>query len=135
MMQKNTGFVVELGVSDVQQAIDFYVRCLGCGHVEIAANNSGRVVWGEISFEQSRIMFEEASLLADELPGITPEVCKPRSALVLRVGNVQSAKLILEKLRERGHVIDSGPSETEYGTFEFSFRDLDEYVIVIAGKD
>jgi len=134
-MSKKAGFVVELGVRDVQRAVKFYVDVLGCQLVESVPDENEGLCWAEVSFADSRLMFERAELLSGELPGVSGEFGKPRSAVVLRVTPVSFAKDMLERLRAMQYTIDTGPTETSYGSYEFSFRDHDEYVLVIAGQD
>ena len=132
-MAKKAGFVAELGVAEVHRAVNFYSRVLGCQLVDSLADEHGVPYWAEVSFAESRLMFERADLLSGELAGVARESGKPRFALVLRVEPAYTARAILERLRALQHAIDTGPTETAYGSFEFSFRDPDEYVVVVAG--
>lgn len=134
-MRKNTGFVAELGVRDIQRALEFYVQILGCKLVDVVKDDKGLPFWAEVSFAETRLMFERADLLSGELPGVSGDTGKPRSALVLRLESISSAKLLLDRLRSIPREIDTGPTQTDYGSYEFSFRDPDDYVVVIAGRD
>lgn len=134
-MTKSKGFVAELGVRDVQRAVDFYVQILGCEPVDLVKDEKGVPFWAEVSFADTRLMFERADFLSGELPGVSGEFGKPRSVLVLRLEPVSSAKSLLDRLRAIPHPIDTGPTETDYGSYEFSFRDPDDYVVVVAGRD
>lgn len=133
-MTKNTGFVPELGVRDVQATVKFYIDILGCELVEKAEDEQGWF-WAEVSFNNtSRLMFERAEMLSGEIPTITAERGRPRGALVLRVEPAHAAKMLLARLQDAGRTVDTGPVNTDYGSYEFSFRDLDDYVILVAGR-
>jgi catechol 2,3-dioxygenase-like lactoylglutathione lyase family enzyme len=131
---KNSGFVAELGVRDVEAAVTFYTSILGCQIVENAADEHGWF-WAEVAFGPSRLMFQRAEMLSAELPGITAEPVQPRAALVLRIEPSSAAADLAERLTSAGRQVDTGPVKTDYGSYEFSFRDLDGFVIVVAGRD
>lgn len=133
-MKKNIGFVTELGVKDVKRAVDFYVNIIGCELIDIVKDDTGPF-WAEVSFADSRLMLERTDYLCGELPGISENSGKPRSALVLRLEPISTAKSLLHRLNKIERLIDTGPTETDYGSYEFSFRDDDNYVVVVAGRD
>jgi uncharacterized glyoxalase superfamily protein PhnB len=133
-MTKGIGFVMELGVTDVQASIDFYTEHLGCHLVESVSNDSGRPIWAEVAFGDSTIMFQQADLLAEELRGISSSNQSPRFALVIRMAKA-SAFAVLRHLQEISCSIETGPTETDYGSYEFSCFDPDKYVVLIAGRD
>jgi uncharacterized glyoxalase superfamily protein PhnB len=133
-MSKNTGFVAELGVQDVQAAVEFYADVVGCELVEKAEDEQGWF-WAEVAFNTSRLMFQRADMLSAEIPTITAHRGRPRAALVLRLEPVDAAKALVVRLHKAGLAVDTGPVNTDYGSYEFSFRDLDDYVIVVAGRN
>lgn len=133
-MKKSSGFVAELGVSDVKAAVEFYRDRLGCSLVEKAEDSAGWS-WAELAYEGSSLMLERAELLAAELPGISAQGGDARCAMVLRVAPAEAAVKLLKGLRDAGCSISGGPVWTEYGSFEFSLRDPDGFVIVVAGRD
>ncbi len=134
-MKKSTQFVLELGVGDIQSVLDFYVDILGCKLLEIEKDERGIPFWAEISSGTSRLMFERLDYLSKELSGVSNETGKPNFALVMRIKPVTYAKALLEKLREKECSVETGPIETDYGSYEFSFRDPAGYVIVVSGRD
>lgn len=134
-MAKDIGFVSELGVSDVQRAVDFYVHVVGCRFVKLETDENGIPFWAEVAFSSSHLMFERTDILSAELPELSGDFGKPRSALVLRIEPISAAKTLHDRLIALSHMIDTGPTETDYGAYEFSFRDPDNYVVVVAGRD
>jgi uncharacterized glyoxalase superfamily protein PhnB len=134
-MSKSSGFVVELGVNSVSDSLDFYVGTLGCTEIEVVSDDSGRKIWAEIDFENSRLMLQDLSLLCDEIPGISRHKTSNGFALVLRVGKKAAAKSLFMTLQEKRVPVNSGPVETDYGTYEYSILDPDSFVILIAGRD
>lgn len=137
-MAKNVGFVIELGVEDVARSIAFYSAVLGCDVIEVVSGGDGVATWGEIGLGDSRMMFESAELLASELPGVdatSTSKMMPRCAIVVRLEPKSRAVEVLSALRTLGVEPDTGPTETDYGALEMSFRDPDGYVVVVAGRD
>lgn len=134
-MSKSSGFVVELGVKSVSDSLDFYVGTLGCTQIEVVSDDSGRKIWAEIDFNDSRLMLQDLSLLCDEVPGISRHETLNRFVLVLRVGKKDAAKSLLMTLEEKQVRLNSGPVETDYGTYEYSILDPDSFAILIAGRD
>lgn len=130
-----SGFVVELGVSCVEQSLDFYVEKLGCSVVESVVDGNGRKIWSEIDFLGTRVMLQDIGLLSAEIPGIAASDLTNQFALVMRVGSKETAKLLLKSLQVSSVILNSEPVETDYGSYEFSVLDPDGFVVLIAGRD
>lgn len=133
-MSEGPGFVLELGVSNVDASIKFYCEILGCSVGEIVKDDNGSTVWAELKYGHSTAMLQRRDLLAAELPGVISEISANRAVIVLRVGDKSDAKSLHRHLLQVGRNINSGPVETEYGSFEFSILDPDDYVVLVAGK-
>lgn len=134
-MPKPTGFVVELGVKDVNESTKFYADVLGCSILESVNDESGHTIWAEIELFGSRAMVQELGLLRGELPNIGVRDTLNRFALIIRVGSKNRAQELYDKICSAGIILNSGPIETDYGTYEFSILDPDGFVILIAGRD
>lgn len=133
-MDKSMGFLPEVGVMSVSRSIAFYAAAFGAEEVESVPGEDGTVVWAEMDVMGSRIMFQEVQSLVDELPGLSAD-STGAIALVLRVEPAASARAIEEQVRSMEVTIDSGPTTTDYGSIEFSIRDPDGNVVVVAGRD
>lgn len=134
-MNDKSDIVVELGVKDVKEVTDFYVNVLGCQLIQTESDDNNVPFWAEVTFGRSRLMFERIDYLKDELPGVTTEPVDPRFCVVMRVEPIAAAKELLVKIQNANVPIATGPTETDYGTFEYSIRDNEGYVIVVAGRD
>lgn len=131
-MTKESGFVPELGVKNVQSAINFYERAFGFSVVESISGGEGGIIWAEMGLEGARLMLQQMDLLADEVPGLAPggNSC----VHVLRVSPQARARELFE-CASQASATHTPIRVTDYGTTEFSVSDSDGHVLLVAGRD
>lgn len=128
---KRPGIVCELGVQDVKKSWEFY-RSLGFESIEVLPDENSPS-WAELSYWDSRLMLQETGELVNELPGIARAPVKPSQVIVLRVGAIQDAEILHRTLTKKRISSVSSIRTTDYGTAEFTVRDPDGYIVLIAG--
>ena len=80
-------------------------------------------------------MLQRADALAAELALGQPEgEAKPSFALVVRLGGIDLAQRLYERLKAK-YLITFGPNQTDYGTYEFAITDPDGYIVLLTGKN
>ena len=111
-----------LNVEDVGRSIDFYQTALGAS-VENQWEMDGRLRWARVSFEGGALMLNTPDTVSSEARREREEFSD-----VVLYAMCEDAPARRKGLETSG--IATGPlHEEDYGSYEFSVRDPDGYVI------
>lgn len=128
---KNGGLVLELAVKDVPRSINFYRDVLGMNLIETVPESERDAVWAELDHDGSRLMLQERTELAMEIPASAGR--GPGAALlVVRLVGKATGDALWERLNAASIEPLSPPSDTDYGTREFGVQDPDGYIVLVA---
>jgi uncharacterized glyoxalase superfamily protein PhnB len=113
-----------LMVEDVNRTIDFYRDVLGF-EVRATVPETGPLDWAMLARDGVTLMFQSRASLSQEIPALADTPIGGSLTLYTEVTGLQ---VLYEQLRSRIEVVQD-LHETFYGTVEFSFRDVNGYII------
>ncbi len=125
---KIKNLTIELMVDDISKSVRFYKDVLGfIPVVQVPEDNPFFVI---IKNNSAQIMLYQREKFAEEIPKF--ERLKVGGSIVIYL-EVEGIKKILQEIK--GHVkIIQQMRETDYGTSEFSFEDLNGYVWMLSQR-
>lgn len=116
-----------LMVNDVNETVNFYKEHLGF-QLAMSVPDEGSFNWALVKNEDISIMFQTQASIAEDLPVISSRTVLGGAIFYFNVENIENW---YERLKKVTTVL-SKPSETFYGTMEFSFLDCNGYIITFA---
>ena len=125
---KIKNLTLELMVDDVNRSIEFYQKILGfTTFVKVPDNNPFFVIMKNNSIQ---IMLYQRDKFVEEIPKF--EKLKLGGSIVIYL-EVVEVKKTFQEIKDNVKIIQK-MHETNYGTLEFSFEDINSYVWMISEK-
>ena len=113
-----------LMVEDVDRTVDFYQRVLGF-ETRATVPETGALNWAMLARDGVTLMFQSRASLSEEIPALAATPIGGSLTFYTEVAGVQA---LYEQLRGTVEVVQD-LHETFYGTLEFSFRDINGYIV------
>src|SRR3989344_416626 len=125
---KIKNLTIELMVDDVHRSIEFYQKIFGfTTFVKVPDNNPFFVIMKNNSIQ---IMLYQRDKFVEEIPKF--EKLKLGGSIVIYLEIVE-VKKTFQEIKDNVKIIQK-MHETNYGTLEFSFEDINSYVWMISEK-
>jgi uncharacterized glyoxalase superfamily protein PhnB len=114
-----------LMVEDVDRTIAFYRDVLGFELLVTVPPEQGPFGWAMMRRDSVEIMFQSRSSLGEEIPALLDA---PIGASVTFYTEVSGLDDLYQQVKGRAEIVQD-LHETFYGSREFSFRDLNGYIL------
>ncbi len=119
-----------LVVRDVAASLDFYRRVLGL-QTTITVPDQPPYVFGAVAQDNVEVFFNQQQAVAADYPDLANRPIGGSLTLFLEVDDLQA---VLQNVEAAGAKITMSVKDQFYGMREFSFEDVDGYVITLAQR-